>query len=65
LEESSEACPPHAAARSKMMPRIITTAGFCLLRLLSNILLRLSALKGATFLCFQAKVSTKLKIIWI
>jgi hypothetical protein len=47
------------------MPRRITTAGFCLLRHLSNILFRLSALKGATFLCFQAKVSTKLKIIWI
>jgi hypothetical protein len=47
------------------MPRRITTAGFFWLRLCPNSLLRLSALNGATFLCFQAKVSTDLKILWI
>lgn len=47
------------------MPRGIMTAGFFLLRLFPTFLLRLSALKGATFLCSQAKVSTKLKILRI
>jgi hypothetical protein len=61
----SDACPPHAAARSKMMPSRITTAGFFLMKLCSNSLLGLSALKGAAFLCSQAKVSTKLKILRI
>jgi hypothetical protein len=42
-----------------------TTAGFFPLRLSPTFLLRLSALKDSTFLCFQAKVSTKLKILWI
>ena len=47
------------------MPSRNTTAGFLLLRLCPNSLLGLSALKGATFLCFQAKVSTKLNVLWI
>ena len=47
------------------MPSRSTTAGFFLLRLCPNSLLGLTALKGATFLCFQAKVSTKLKVLWI
>jgi hypothetical protein len=65
LEEVSDPCPPHAAARSKMMPSRITTAGFFLMRLWPNSLLGLSALKGEAFLCSQAKVSTKLKILRI
>jgi hypothetical protein len=47
------------------MLRRITTAGFFWLRLCPNFLLGLSALKGATFLRSQAKVSTDLKILWI
>jgi hypothetical protein len=53
LEEPPEVCPPHAAARSKMMQKGITTAGFFLLRLFPNFLLRLSALKDATFYFFS------------
>ena len=65
MEELSDPCPPHAAARSKMMPSRITKAGFFLMKLCPNSLLGLSALKGAAFLCSQAKVSTKLKILRI
>ena len=53
LEEPSEVCPPHAAARSEMMQKRITTAGYFLLRLFPNFLLRLSALKDATFYFFS------------
>jgi hypothetical protein len=47
------------------MQKRITTAGFFLLRLFPDFLLRLSALKDATFHFFSAQVSTDLKILWI
>ena len=47
------------------MPSRSTDADFFPLRFSPNSLLRLSALKGATFRSFPAKVSTDLKILWI
>src|ERR671912_481695 len=48
-EESSEACPPHAAARSTTMPSKTTAAGFFPLRLFSQSFFRRSALQNKTF----------------
>jgi hypothetical protein len=63
LEEPPEVCPPHAAARSKMMQKGITTAGFFLLRLFPNVLLRLSKMRPS--ISFPAQASADLKILWI
>ena len=47
------------------MPSRSPAADFFPLRFSPNSLLRLSALKGATFRSFPAEVSTNLKVLWI